>query len=245
MSDWTQDNIVDDPSAYLLGNCMSDAEKDTDAIEKENRFLPVPPGEQLLVIAGFFGPPKSFYHKVWLNGVPTGFEASVVAVKLALASNPRATLSDRFTLPPRSPDGIKAYFHGVPAVTQGPDEGKPSKMQAGILGNRFQHFINRIGFPWGPGQPFPLEAQNMLGWRGRMVLCDIKKGDGTYKTKDGIEKPRDNSVAWFTYKPAPAGSVAVTAAPSGGPAAGAEFIRPNPAANAALAVATLAASDVI
>lgn len=249
---YADERYEENPDDFLLGNCMSQAKKDADGIELENKFLPVPPGEQLLTVAGFFGAPQTGYHKVFVNGVLTGFDAFAVSVKFALASNPKATISDRFILPPTDPTALKAYFHGVPEAS-GDKAGTPSKMASGILGNRFAHFINRLGYQWGPGQPFPLEAQRLGAWKGKLIKAEVKKGEGTYPAKDGTQKSRDNSIVWFSYKPAPAGSTATTVAtpPSSGGQPGSNGNGNNgsaglsPVASAAAAAASLAASDVI
>jgi hypothetical protein len=237
---YSDERYEENPDDFLLGNCLSQAEKDADAIEKDNRFLPVPPGEQILVVAGFFGAPQGAYHKVFVGGVLTGFDAYAVSVKFALASNPKATISDRFILPPSGDAATKAYFCGVPEAS-GDRAGTPSKMPAGILGNRFAHFINRLGYTWGPGQPFPLEAQRLGSWKGRMIRAEVKAGAGTYKAKDGTEKSRDNSIAWFSYKVAAPGS----AAPPGGQAASSAASSAGASLGGAQAAATLAASDVV
>lgn len=198
--DYTKNDVPFDesPDDFLIGNVASAADKDVDAVEKDNRFLQVPPGEQVLQLVGFMALPAPRYFKCFVNGQMTGFSSHAVAPKFALASNPKATISDNFVLPPADAAGLQAYFHGIPESSTEP--GVPSKMQAGIMGNRFSHFINRLGFVWGPGQNFPVEAQRLGNWKGRLIGAKVKAGNGTYKAKDGTERDRNNSIEWFSYK---------------------------------------------
>jgi hypothetical protein len=202
--DYTRDNSIpfdDDPDSFLLGGVTA-PDKTAEQIEEENAWG-VPPGEHLFEVVGFTGAPVKSFHKVFVNGQLTGFEAYSVGVRLGLASNPRRTITDFFVLPPEDPKAAHSYYHGVPEDRL--NAGHASKLQAGIDGNRFSHFINRLGFPFPPGGTLPVEAQRLGGWKGRRVLATVSPGTGTYIGRDGKERQRDGRIKWFSYKPAPAG----------------------------------------
>ena len=201
--DYTRDDVpfADNPDDFLIGNVTGGA-KSADEIEKENSFSQVPPGEHLLVVAGFAEPPKPTHQKVTLDGQLSSFATHSVRVRLALPDNPKCTINDFFLLPPDDPKQQQAYFNGLP-------EGKK---QAGWSAAKFVHFINRIGFPWGPGEPMPEAARRLGNWKGRTVIATIEAGNGTYKDDQGNERQRGPQVKSFSYRKsdgAPAAGAAV------------------------------------
>jgi len=212
--DYTADDRVpfdENPDDFLIGN-VGAGDKSADQIEQENYFAPVPAGEQELVVVGFTGAPKSAYHKVFVNGQIVGFTAFSVGVKLGMPENPKRTVTDFFTLPPEDAKQRQAYYYGVPENKDVP--GTPSKLQAGVDGNRFSHFIARLGFDFPPGGTLPQEAQRLGNWKGRKIVATVIAGSGTYTGRDGKERQRDSKVKWFSYKPA--GSPIAQGGPAGG-----------------------------
>ena len=59
--------------------------------------------------------------------------------------------------------------------------------------------INRLGFPWLPGQPLPAEARKVSNWLNRPVGVTVSPGRGTFTDRSGAERPRSNQVKWFSY----------------------------------------------
>jgi hypothetical protein len=184
-----EDTYEENPDDFILGGAV--AARSADEIEKENVFLPVPPGDHLLVLSGFAGPPQNALYTVTLNGQRVQYEASSIRVRFSLPSNPRCSVVDFFLLPPNDPRDQKAYFDGLP-------EGKK---QAGWAASKFIHFINRLGYTWLPGQPLPEGARRLGNWKGRMIHAVVEAGKGTYKDRDGIEQARGNQIKAFTYRP--------------------------------------------
>lgn len=220
--DYTAEDFAN-PDDFLIGDVTA-GDKSADQIEAENYFAPVPPGEQRLVVVGFTGAPQNGYHKVFVNGQLVGFNAYSVGVKLGMPGAPKRTVTDFFTLPPDNPRDLNAYYYGVPESREKP--GTPSTLQPGVDGNRFSHFINRLGFNFPPGGKLPPEAQKLGNWKGREIVATVIAGTGTYTGRDGKERPRDSKVKWFSYKPAgtPIAPAASAGQPSSRPAA-----RPAPA----------------
>jgi|GEM_PF-3852282 len=190
--DYTREDHVpfdENPDDFLIGNVTA-GDKSAEEIEKENSFSTVPPGDHLLVVSGFRDAPQKGYFKVNVNGQFVGFEAYSVKVRFALPNDPKCTIDDFFLLPPEGRDALNAYYNGVP-------EGKK---QAGWAATKFVHFINRLGYPFPPGAPLPESARRLGNWKGRAIHALVEAGKGSYKDKDGNDRPRGPQIKPFSYR---------------------------------------------
>lgn len=197
--DYSQDDFNTDPDNFTIGGDVVASDKSADEIESANSFTDVPPGEQLLVVAGFAGPPEEALYKVSLNGRMVSFSAHSVRVRFHLDGKPNCSISDFFLLPPSDPRELNAYYLGLP-------EGKK---QAGWAASKFIHFINRLGYPFPPGAKLPEAARRLGNWKGRKIYAMVEAGRGTYTDKNGVEKPRGNQIKPFSFRIASGGAAGV------------------------------------
>ncbi len=192
MHDYTKDDVPfggDNADDFMIGDATA-PDKTADQIEGENSFTTVPPGEHLLIVAGFPDPPQENIYKVMVDGRLHSFVSHSVRVRFHLAGQPTCTITDFFLLPPQDPGQLNAYYNGIP-------EGKK---QAGWSASKFVHFINRLGYPFPPGAKLPEAAKRLGNWKGRTIHATVESGRGTYTDKDGGEKPRSNQVKPFSYR---------------------------------------------
>jgi len=159
-------------------------------------FRPIPLGEHLLVVAGFHGYPKPVYRTGYYRGQSVSWTAYSVGVRLALASDPQATMLDFFDLPPTSPTEVQYYQH----ASKGTD-GK----NAGFFAEKFTHFISRLGWPFPKGAPIPIEACKIGNWKGREIIATIEMGKVNKDKIDlttGQPFPPRPQVKLFSFRPA-------------------------------------------
>lgn len=202
-----------------------------DDIERENTFKDVPPGDHLLVVKGFDGPPAEESRKAFVNGRLVSFRAAKVGVILALPDDERATVRDYFMFPPSNPAELIAYYEGT---------SKPDGKSPGFESKKFFHFIDRLGWPVPAGGKLPEGARKLANWKGRTIHATVQDGDN-YTDKNGNEKKGFNRVKLFSYRPSEATMTGrPPAPPTSSPAPAAT--RPAPASRPAPAAAAPAAA---
>jgi hypothetical protein len=169
--------------------------KSAEEIEIESSYRDVPPGDHELVVVGFLKNPEIKTREVYLNGRRVSYDATVVIVKLALASDRSAQVTDSFDLPPGEPGQLAAYYDGLMKA-----DGK----QKGFMASKFYHFIERLGWPYPKGGNLPAEARRLGNWKGRSIHATIEPGKSYFDATSGEEKPGRNQVKLFSYRPSQA-----------------------------------------
>lgn len=193
-NEWDEERSAED---YEFGDVA--ATKSADQIENENSFKQIPPGDHMLVVKGFAGPPKVEPVKVFLDGQVTSYEAAIVGVDFHIAhDNSGATIRDYFTLPPNDPAEQRAYFEGKTK----PDD---SKEKPGFAASKFLHFIARLGFEYPPGGHLPPAARKLGNWKNRAIHATVDAGKPYPDKKTGEMKPGYNRIKLFSYRAVGAG----------------------------------------
>ena len=179
------------PDDFVIA-APAESYKTAEEIEAESVFRDIPPGEHELVVCGF-SKPKLERKDVYVNGKRASYSAYSVLVKLCLADDPRAQISDYFILPPATASELPAYLHG----SKGP-EGKG----AGFMASKFYYFIQRIGFVYPKGGLLPAEALRLGNWKGRRIIATVEAGKPYFDAVTGENKPGKPSVKLMSYRPA-------------------------------------------
>lgn len=207
------------------------ADKDAEQIEQENSFREIPPGEHLLRVIGVSGlkrdePIHQEFFEVYVEGKKASYDAHKLNVRFCLADDSGAQITDMFVVPPGNPKQREAYLHG----SKNPD-GKG----AGFWANKFTHYIQRLGWSFGAGEPIPAEACRTANWKGKLVMATVIAGT-PYEDKQTREmKDGRAQIKSFSYRavgdnaePQPSARPATRPSPAPAPAA-----KPRPAANPA------------
>ena len=183
--------------------------KSADEIESDREYKQVPPGDHELVVVGF-GKIKPTNRSVWYQGQQYQYTAMSVGVRLALASDPKATVMDFFDLPPEGQNEQILYQHGTKN-----NDNKPG----GFMAEKLGHFIARLGWPCPKGATIPDDARKLGNWKGRRVIATIEHqttkdpvtGGPKLSPTTGEPYPPQAQIKLFSYRPA-AGNVGMTAA---------------------------------
>ncbi len=202
----------------------SDAELDTPApeavapadadevVQGQAGFSDIPPGEHELIITGYYGTPDPKYVKAYIkqpNGQTelVGYGTKKRTLKLAMASNPKASMLFDIYEPPADPQGQLAYWHGVP-------EGKKAQ---GWHAHTYRLIVDRAIAPWPIGKPCPAPARFPRNWIGRRFVATVEKGDPYTDPKTGREKEGRNRLNQRSFKPAEGQAPMATAPGTGTP----------------------------
>lgn len=214
--DYTASNNGVDADEYAIGAFTPPA-KSADEIAKENGFRDIPPGEHILVVSSVVINPAQCFNVVMPNNQVANYLANTATVRLSMPNDPRASITDGFTLPPDNPDHHEAYNQGGTPAKPGidPKTSKPYKVgQAGMAANKFVHFMDRLGFVDAEGN-LTAAGKKPSNWKGRAIKAKVKAGFGTYKDKEGVEKPSRANIQMFSYERADAAAMNAVSGPSG------------------------------
>jgi hypothetical protein len=187
--------------------------KSAEDIERENAKLEIPPGEHLLVVKGFAGPPKPEKYSVFVNGALADFHGWKITVIFQLPGKPQYTVQDNFVLLPHDPREHKAYFEGKGKADE--VKGKADDDSGGFHANKLMFFLSRLGFDWPPGGQLPTEALTLKNWKGRAIHAKVTPAR-PYKDKDEVMQPGFPQIKLFSYRRAE-GAAALGSLPSGTP----------------------------
>lgn len=189
--DYTKDDIPPESAEDFTIADVTASAKSADQLEAENGFQEVPPGDHLLIVKGFVGPPQPDCQKVFVNGRLVSYNTHVIKVIFMLPDQPRATVRDSFRLPPASPGDLHAYYEG---------KSKPEDKSPRFDAAKFLHFISRLGWPYPPGGKLPEEARALRNWKGRAIHATVVPGR-PWVGNDGKERQGFNSIKLFSYRP--------------------------------------------
>lgn len=232
--DYTENDIItggqaaSDPAAAfdnfeVAGVTMA---HDADEIEVARARREPPPGDHEFFVQGFWKAPEYKSRSGYVNGQAVSWGCYTLGVRLAMVSDPAATVLDFFDLPPAVPFEQSHYLNAT---------SKADGKNAGFMAEKFGHFISRLGWPTPKGQPMPEDARKPKNWIGRRIVATIeyqaqKGADGQPKMNPatGEPYPPRAQVKLFSYKP----SMSQPIASMGGaaPVATAPTTQANPAA---------------
>lgn len=189
--------MQDGENFFLIGECVTPEGYDANRIEVENSDREPPPGEHVFLCVGIVGEPKQQQVNVFVDKYSAHFFAMNIGVKFVLESDPGASVTDYFTLPPLDPSQHRAYFRG---------SDKQDGLRPGNQANKFVHFIERLGFPWPAGSPMPIEARNPNNWKGRRIIATSRPSYQkiTTNSQTGLEETKlvRANFKWFSYRSA-------------------------------------------
>lgn len=239
--DWTQGEGLPEEALsaenFVIGGTGA-TNHDADTIESENSFSDLEPGDYLLKVSGF-GKFEKKLHPTFINGQPVNYEAYQVVVRFADASNPRATITNLFRLPPENVDDLNAYNNG----TNNKGTGGSS-----FLAKIFVHFLDKLfpGEAWvsdgNGGKVMSPKAKTLANWKGRPIWAQVEakeqekdaSGEPKINPTTGEPYPPRNQIKLFSFRPSVEGGPSPfpqkAAKP---PAAGQRTTRANPTAVAA------------
>lgn len=204
--DYTRDD-PGDPDNYVLSGFTAPTAS-ADDIERANSFHEVPPGDHVIVVKGFSGPPKQEPYTVFVDGIMTKYYADSIGVIFCLPGQPNYTVRDFFVLPPRDPREHRAYFEG---------KVKPEDKQGGFLASKFLHFVARLGFEYPPGGTLPAEALRLSNWKGRGIHATVEAGRD-WTDREGTTRKGFPRIKLFSFRKVD-GPVAPVVAPPVAPQA--------------------------
>ncbi len=215
--DYTENDVITGGQPTNTADTMDDnfeiggvtMAHDADEIEAARARREPPPGTHEFIVSGFLKAPELKPRSGYVNGQSVGWTSYTLGVRLALASDPGATVADFFDLPPSDPQEQSYYVNASKNA-----DGK----NAGFMAEKFGHFIGRLGFVTPKGQPIPPEARRPKNWIGRRVIATVemqaqKGADGQPKLNmaTGEPFPPRAQVKLFSYKPVMGQPVAQTA----------------------------------
>jgi hypothetical protein len=167
--------------------------RDAEAIEQDNKsrqYRMPPTGEWEFFVEGFFKAPEAVPRTGFFDGQEVTWTTFLVGVRLAMVSDPGATILDWFNLPPVNPTNPDEVYYYLNA-SSGRDGKNP-----GMMAEKLGHFLSRLGWPYTKGSPLPPEAKRLGNWKGRRVIATI----GTQKPKKG-EMPKVDPTTGLPYPP--------------------------------------------
>jgi hypothetical protein len=169
-------------------------------IQAQRPFGDIPHGTHELVITGRLNNGTDTYVNCTVKDPRSGAERTIgyttrkVTIKIAMASDPKATTLFDLYFPPTSgdPDHALGYWHGIP-------KGKKSP---GWHAHTFRLLVDKAIAPWPQGQPMPPMARSFSNWVGRHFIGTIDPAE-PYTDKNGQAKPGSPSLNQRSFRPAP------------------------------------------